>query len=251
MSAAAVAELSNVNVVLGQQEILKGLSLTLSQGEFVALLGSNGSGKTTLVRALLGLLPLGSGEIRLFGTPLNRFKGWRRIGYVPQRFGATSGVPATVEEVVLTGRISVARRMRGFSSTDRQAALKALDAMGLAGARKRRVSHLSGGQQQRVLIARALVNEPDFLLLDEPVSSVDLENQELFAQTLERLSGSQASVLLVAHGLGAMETLVDRTVVLDQGRVAYDGPPSAEFQDHHAHHHPHGVLDTGGLLRER
>ncbi|CAN5896081.1 metal ABC transporter ATP-binding protein [soil metagenome] len=251
MNGAVVAEVKNLDVALGQHEVLKGLSLSFNQGEFVALLGANGSGKTTLVRALLGLLPLNSGEIRLFGTPLNRFTEWRRIGYVPQRFGATSGVPATVEEVVLTGRISVARRMRGFSPADREAALKSLDAMGLAEVRKRRVSHLSGGQQQRVLIARALVNEPDFLLLDEPVSSVDLENQGLFAQTLERLSESKASVLLVAHALGAMETLVDRTVVLGQGRVAYDGPPSAEYQDHHAHHHPHGVLHTGGLPRER
>ncbi|HYN98608.1 MAG TPA: ATP-binding cassette domain-containing protein, partial [Actinomycetota bacterium] len=178
------------------------------------------------------------------------FKEWRRIGYVPQRFGATSGIPATVEEVVLTGRISVAKRLRGFSSKDREAALKALDAMGLADVRRRRVSHLSGGQQQRVLIARALVNEPDFLLLDEPVSSVDLENQEMFAQTLEHLSQAKASVLLVAHALGAMEPLVHRTVVLEQGRVAYDGPPSAEFQDEHAHH-PHGVLHTGGLPKER
>lgn len=250
MSAPAIAELSDVNVALGQQQVLKGISLTFTEGEFVALLGSNGSGKTTLVRALLGLLHPTSGEVRLFGTPLNRFKEWRRIGYVPQRFGATSGVPATVEEVVLTGRISVARRMRGFSSSDKEAALRSLDAMGLADVRKRRVSHLSGGQQQRVLIARALVNEPDFLLLDEPVSSVDLENQEVFAQTLERLSESNASVLLVAHALGAMEPLVHRTVALDQGVVAYDGPPSAEHQDEHAHHPP-GAVHSGGLPKER
>jgi zinc transport system ATP-binding protein len=249
VSPPAVAELRDIDVALGQQEVLKGISLTFTEGEFVALLGSNGSGKTTLVRALLGLLNLTSGEVRLFGTPLNRFKEWRRIGYVPQRFGATSGVPATVEEVVLTGRISVARRMRGFSSADKEAALRSLDSMGLTDVRKRRVSHLSGGQQQRVLIARALVNEPDFLLLDEPVSSVDLENQEMFAQTLERLSESKASVLLVAHALGAMEPLVHRTVVLDQGVVSYDGPPSPEHQDEHAHH-PQGAVHSGGLPKE-
>jgi zinc transport system ATP-binding protein len=250
VSAPAIAELIDVDVALGQQEVLKNLNLSFNKGEFVALLGSNGSGKTTLVRALLGLLPLTSGEIRLFGTPLKRFREWQRIGYVPQRFGATSGVPATVEEVVLTGRISVARRMRRFSPGDRAAALASLDAMGLADVRKKRVSHLSGGQQQRVLIARALVNEPEFLLLDEPVSSVDLENQEMFAQTLERLSEAKASVLLVAHALGVMETLVDRTVALDMGGVAYDGPPTAEYQDDHAHH-PHRAVHTGGLPKER
>lgn len=246
MSVPPAAELRGVRVVLGQQVILNDLDLVFDQGEFVALLGSNGSGKTTLVRALLGLVPLSSGRVLLFGAPRSEFRDWRRIGYVPQRYGATSGVPATVEEVVLTGRIPVARRFRGFSPADRQAAHRALDLMGLAGVRRRRVSQLSGGQQQRVLIARALVNEPDFLVLDEPVSSVDLENQELFAGTLERLSESNASVLLVAHALGAMEPLVGRTVVLEGGRVAYDGPPTAEHQETHAHHHP-GVVHTGGL----
>ncbi len=250
MSAAVVGELQGVGVILGRQEVLKGLDLTLSAGEFVALLGSNGSGKTTLVRALLGLLPVASGEVRLFGTPLERFRDWRRIGYVPQRFGATSGVPATVEEVVLTGRIAVARRMRGFSAGDRQAALQALELMGLARVSRRRVSQLSGGQQQRVLIARALVNEPDFLLLDEPVSSVDPENQKMFAQALERLSELNATVLLVAHALGAMEPLVHRTVVLDRGTVVYDGVPRAEHEDEHAHHHPR-VMHAGGLPKER
>jgi zinc transport system ATP-binding protein len=248
---APAAELEGVSVALGQHVVLRDVNLTFPQGEFVALLGHNGSGKTTLVRALLGLIPLEAGEIRLFGTPLGRFKQWGRIGYVPQRFGATSGVPATVEEVVLTGRIAVARRMRGFSAGDRRAAERALELLGLQDARRRRVSHLSGGQQQRVLIARALVNEPDFLLLDEPVSSVDLENQELFAETLERLSGSKASVLLVAHALGAMEPLVHRSVFLSRGEVAYDGPPSPEHEDEHAHHDHPSRLAAGGLPKAR
>lgn len=243
----SVAELRGVTVALGRQTVLKDVDLRFAEGEFVALLGHNGSGKTTLVRAVLGLLPLEAGEIRLFGTPLGRFGEWGRIGYVPQRFGATSGVPATVEEVVLTGRIAVARRMRGFSSGDRRAALAALELVGLQDVRRRRVSHLSGGQQQRVLIARALVNEPDFLLLDEPVSSVDLENQEMFAETLERISQSNSTVLLVAHSLGAMESLVHRTVFLSEGKVAYDGPPSPEHQDEHAHHDHSSRVSAGGL----
>ena len=245
----AVAELRRGGVVLGRQEVLAGVDLSLRQGDFVALLGSNGSGKTTLVRALLGLVPLSTGEVRLYGTPLKQFGDWRRIGYVPQRFGATSGVPATVEEVVLTGRIPVARRFRGFSAADRQAARRALEQMGLAEVRRRRVSQLSGGQQQRVLIARALVNQPDFLVLDEPVSSVDLEVQELFARTLEELSQAKATILLVAHTLGAMEPLVHRTIVLEGGLVGYDGPPRAEHQDEHVHH-PR-VLQSGGLPKER
>jgi len=250
VSAQPVAELRTVDVVLGQREVLKALSVSFYEGQFVALLGSNGSGKTTLVRALLGLLPVSSGDVRLFDTPLGKFREWRRIGYVPQRFGATSGVPATVEEVVLTGRISVARRMRGFSAADRRAARTVLEQMGLGDLSRRRVSQLSGGQQQRVLIARSLVNRPDFLVLDEPVSSVDLENQELFARSVELLSQSNTSVLLVAHALGAMEPLVHRTVVLDRGKVVYDGVPLAEHQDEHAHHPP-AATHAGGLPGDR
>ena len=250
MNRAEVASARNISVVLGQQEVLHGLTVSFAEGEFVALLGANGSGKTTLVRALLGLLPLASGQVLLFGSPLKRFREWSRIGYVPQRFGAGSGVPATVEEVVLTGRIAVARRFRSFGAGDRRAVAAVLDELGLGGLRRRRVTELSGGQQQRVLIARALVNRPDFLLLDEPVSSVDLENQEMFAETLERLSGAGVSVVLVAHALGALEPLVHRTVVLEGGAVGYDGPPTAEHRDADAHHHQ-GRPHSGGLPRER
>ncbi|HEX2053710.1 MAG TPA: metal ABC transporter ATP-binding protein [Actinomycetota bacterium] len=250
MTATHVAELRGVTVDLGLLRVLNGVDVTFRKGEFVTLLGSNGSGKTTLVRALLGLLPLVSGEVLLFGTPLRQFRDWARIGYVPQRFGASSGVPATVEEVVLTGRIALARRLRGYSRKDRQAVLESLERMGLGELRRQRVSQLSGGQQQRVLIARALVNQPEFLLLDEPVSSIDLENQELFAGSLQELTESGVTVLLVAHALGALEPLVHRTVVLERGAVAYDGPPTAEHQDAHAHHHS-GPVSAGGLPRER
>jgi zinc transport system ATP-binding protein len=246
----AVAEIRRCEVVLGPTRVIDGIDLEICAGEFIALLGANGSGKTTLVRAMLGLLPLEAGEIKLFGKPLDGFSEWGRIGYVPQRFGAVSGVPATVEEVVLTGRIPVARKRRGFSADDREAAGRALESVDLADLRRRRTSALSGGQQQRVLIARALVNAPDFLVLDEPVSNVDLENQQSFADTLGLLSDSHTTVLLLAHALGVMQPLIDRTVVLDHGRVIYDGPPKAEHMDDHVHHHP-GEPGEGQTHRRR
>ena len=237
-SAGTVAEIKDCTVTLGQRRVLDGMTLSVLAGQFIALLGANGSGKTTLVRAMLGLLPLEAGTIELFGTPLDRFKQWGRIGYVPQRFGAVSGVPATVEEIVLTGRIALARRGRDYSAGDRAAAAQALESVGLGDLRRRRVSALSGGQQQRVLIARALVNEPDLLVLDEPISNVDLASQESFAETLAGLPESN-TVLLLAHSLGVMQPLVDRTIVLDEGKVSYDGPPAAEHMSgHEFHHHP-------------
>ncbi|MEX2587671.1 MAG: metal ABC transporter ATP-binding protein [Actinomycetota bacterium] len=238
MSVHTAGELAGATVYLGQAEVLSSLDVAFRAGEFVALLGPNGSGKSTLVRSLLGVIPVASGRVRLFGAPLDKFRGWGRIGYVPQRFGAVSGVPATVEEVVLSGRVSVAKRLRGYGSADRRAAARALQEVDLSDLGLRRVSHLSGGQQQRVLIARALVNEPDLLVLDEPLSNLDLDHQRDFAKTLEQMVRSGATVILVAHALGAVEKLVDRAVVLEQGRIVHDGPPSAEHQHDHAHHVP-------------
>lgn len=238
MSADPAGELDEVTVHLGKFEVLPSVNVAFQSGEFVALLGPNGSGKSTLIRSLLGVIPVSAGRVRLFGAALQQFRQWGRIGYVPQRFGAVSGVPATVEEVVLSGRIALAKRLRRYAEPDRRAAAQALEKMDLSELADRRVSHLSGGQQQRVLIARALVNEPDLLLLDEPLSNLDLEHQRDLAKTLQRLSESGSTVVLVAHALGAVETLVDRAVVLEQGRIVHDGPPSTEHQDDHAHHVP-------------
>jgi zinc transport system ATP-binding protein len=232
----AAASIRGGRVILGGSPVLDGIDFAITPGEFVVLLGANGSGKTTLVRALLNLVPLAEGEVKLFGHEPADFRSWRRIGYVPQRFTAAAGVPATVEEVVLSGRISSKRWLRPFSAEDALAAEEAIRTTGLFGLRKKRVATLSGGQQQRVLIARALAGSPDLLVLDEPVSSVDLEYQETFAQTLASFSAASKTVLLVAHSLGPMASLVHRAVTLEQGRIAYDGPPVDRLEEEHVHH---------------
>ncbi|MGH2749111.1 MAG: metal ABC transporter ATP-binding protein [Actinomycetota bacterium] len=233
-------ELSRARVSLGQHVVLDGLDFRLDLGEFVVLLGANGSGKTTLIRALLGLVPLQSGTLRLFGQDRDRFRSWERIGYVPQRFSAVAGVPATVGEVVLSGRLARASWFRPYSAEDRNAVTAALDIVGLAGQARASVGKLSGGQQQRVLIARALASEPEVLVLDEPVSGVDLEHQESFAVTLKTLKDRGRSVLLVAHSIGLMEPLLQRAVVLQGGAIAYDGPPlKQQLAEVYVHHHPH------------
>jgi zinc transport system ATP-binding protein len=232
-------EMRGGRVVLGANVVLDDVDFRLGAGEFAVLLGGNGSGKTTLVRALLGLLPLARGERWLFGRTPARFTEWGRIGYVPQRFTAASGVPATVDEVVLSGRVARTGIFRRFTEADRAAAQRALVTLGMSELAGASVAELSGGQQQRTLIARALAAEPDVLVLDEPVAGVDLEHQGSFAVTLGELKREGRSVLLVAHALGVMEPLVDRSVVLQGGRVDYDGPPLAQqVQPAHAHHHP-------------
>lgn len=184
----------------------------------------------------------------LFGVSLHDFHDWSRIGYVPQRFTAAAGVPATVEEVVTSGRIAHARWFRPFTADDKRAVAEAMQAAGVERLSRERVATLSGGQQQRVLIARALAGEPDLLVLDEPVSSVDLEYQESFAATLARLNESGKTVLLVAHSLGAMKPLVHRAVTLSGGTIAYDGPPAGHLEEPHVHH-PDEDLRRGELDR--
>ena len=233
--------LSGGTVRFGGTVALQNVHFHLEPGEFVVLLGANGSGKTTLVKALLGLAPLSKGRLDVFGTPLKRFRDWGRIGYVPQRASAASGVPASAYEVVLAGRLARSRKWGPHRKDDARAVRNALDLVDMADKHKEPVETLSGGQQQRVLIARALAGEPDVLVLDEPVSGVDLEHQESFATTLRELNRGGRTVLLVAHALGVIEPLVARAVVLTQGEVTYDGKPLHELHDSHVHHHPHSV----------
>ncbi|MEV7431041.1 MULTISPECIES: metal ABC transporter ATP-binding protein [unclassified Nocardioides] len=236
-SGTPVVELHDGAVAIGGRPILRHVDLTVRQGEFVTLLGPNGSGKSTLVRALTGLRPLTLGSLRLFGTPLESFRDWHRLGFVPQRSSAASGVPASVAEVVASGRLTRRRLLRPAGRADRAAVASALELVGLSDRARDSVATLSGGQQQRVLIARALAGEPDLFFLDEPTAGVDLPNQQALAAALGALSATGSTVVLVTHELGPLAPLVDRTVVLRDGRVVYDGAP-LQLDDAHGHHHP-------------
>ncbi len=223
-------------VAIAGRPVLRGLDLVVPEGQFLALLGANGSGKSTLVRGLTGLQPLTRGELRLFGTPFDRFSAWRRIGYVPQRAGAGSGVPASVREVVSSGRLARRRLLRPLGAADRRAIDDAIALVGLTDRARDGVGTLSGGQQQRVLIARALAGEPELLLLDEPTAGVDLHQQQVLADALGALRARGATIVLVAHELGPLAPLVERTVVMRDGRISHDGPPVAD--DAPGQHHP-------------
>ncbi len=228
----------DIEVSIAGRPVLHHVDLTVEAGEFVALMGANGSGKSTLVRAVTGLRPLSGGTVELFGTPLGRFTEWGRIGFVPQRAGAASGVPASVREVVTAGRLARRRLLAPLSRADRRAVADALEVVGLADRASDSVATLSGGQQQRVLIARALAGEPDVFFLDEPTAGVDLPHQRALAASLGVLGERGATIVLVAHELGPLASLVDRAVVLAHGRVAYDGAPLHEQAVNDHHHHP-------------
>jgi zinc transport system ATP-binding protein len=251
MNQPPVVEVAQAVVAYGGRPVLDHVSLSVAAGEVVAVLGANGSGKSTLIRAALGLVPLHSGTAALFGTPLRRFDGWRRIGYVPQRIGAGSGVPATVREVVAAGRLARRGMLRPARVADRAAVTGALAAVGLADRSGDPVSTLSGGQQQRTLIARALAGEPELLVLDEPTAGVDAASQATFAEALRGFVRGGGTVLLVAHELGPLQPLVSRAVVVDHGVVVHNGTPPRPVGHHadpdHDHVHPHAPYDPPGL----
>ena len=226
-AADAVLRAEGISFAYEREDVLDDVSFSLGPGELVALAGPNGSGKSTLVRILLGLLTPRAGHPLLFGVPPGALADRARIGYVPQRAVLPPGLPATVEEVVRSGRLARRGWWRPARAADRDAVDHALRAVALDELRRRRVGELSGGQQQRVLIAKALAGEPELLVLDEPIAGVDAESQRLFRDSLVHLVHEHdASVLLVSHELSAVADDLDRVVVLKR-RVVFDGPASA------------------------
>ncbi|MBA3232382.1 MAG: ATP-binding cassette domain-containing protein, partial [Propionibacteriales bacterium] len=195
-------EVTDGNIALGGRPVVRGVNLRVRKGEVVAVLGSNGSGKSTLVRGLMGLVPWTSGDVRIFDIAHSRFREWKRVGYVPQEGSANSGVPATVLEVVSSGRLAHRRLLLPLRAHDRTAVQSAIRAVELDDRQHDAVSQLSGGQQQRVLIARALAGQPDLLVLDEPNAGVDRHNQIGLVATLQPMVELGATVLLVLHEMG-------------------------------------------------
>ena len=242
-----VLNVRGATVSYGGRAVVRGVDLAVESGEAVAIMGANGSGKSTLVKAIVGLVPLASGTIELFETPQRRFRSWKRVGYVPQRTGAASGVPATAAEVVSQGRLN--HRFLGLPPrrSDRDAVTRSLGEVGLADHAHCSVDTLSGGQQQRVLIARALATEPEVLIMDEPTVGVDAETQAALATVVADRIDAGCAVLLVTHELGPLTDRLDRAVVLADGRVVHDGAPPRPLGEHadprHQHAHPHANGD--------
>jgi len=224
-----VAEVEHICVDYGVARVLDHVSLQVRRGDFLGMIGPNGSGKTTLLRVLLGLLVPSCGHVRLFGTDIREFHDWQRIGYVSQKAVAfETRFPASVFEVVLSGRSGRAGLGRRFEGQDRAAALAALDTVGMAGFHDRLIGRLSAGQQQRVFIARALVHDPDLLLLDEPTVGVDLDAQEQFYALLRALNRDAGKTLvLVSHDIGVVAEEVTQLACLNRSLVFHGSPAEA------------------------
>jgi zinc transport system ATP-binding protein len=191
--------------------VLSNINLNVNRGEFIAIIGPNGGGKTTLLKLILGLLKPASGKIDLFGHP--------KISYVPQAMRFDKQFPISVLEVVLGGVLSKLPWYGRFHQAEIDAALAALDLVGLAGFEERPFGMLSGGQAQRVLIARALVSQPELLLLDEPTASVDSQAEAEIYALLKKLKG-QMTILMITHDLRAAIDNVERVFCVQGTLIA-------------------------------
>lgn len=211
-----VISLDNVSYRYNSDLVLENISFKADQGDLLGIIGPNGAGKTTLFSLILGLLEGYQGKITLFNEDIrNNRKALKRVGYIPQKKNINQGFPATVEEIVSLG---VPGR-----KTNKDVIISALKIVGLLEQKDKRIGELSGGQQQRVLIAKALVNEPELLILDEPTTGIDLETQDRFYTLLRNLNSERnITIILASHDLDAINRLANKVACVNR-KMSFHG----------------------------
>ncbi|ARM30142.1 metal ABC transporter ATP-binding protein [Prosthecochloris sp. HL-130-GSB] len=237
-----VIELSDISVTIEGTTVLEHVSLRVECGDFLAVIGPNGGGKTTLLRVILGLQPVVSGTVSIFGTAPRQAS--HRIGYVPQRLAYDRDFPVTVMDVVLMGRLSGKRMFSRYSSNDRERASDALRTVGLEDFGRRAIGGLSGGELQRALIARALVSDPELLLLDEPTASIDPEMKTSVYDLLDRLRETK-TIVLVTHDTGVINRHVSRVACLNCSMVMHEEGEMTRREIEHMYSYPVDLLVHG------
>jgi zinc transport system ATP-binding protein len=210
---APVVQLEGVGFSYEGVPVLKDVDLTVTEGDFVSIVGPNGGGKTTLLKIILGLVKASRGSVRVFGAP--PVKARPRIGYMAQHSTFDFLFPVNVLDVVLMGCLGNVPGLGFYRPKDRKAALRALDRMEMEAFRNRPFSRLSGGQRQRVLLARALVSEPELLLLDEPTANVDAAIEMELFEILSELNRNM-TIMLVTHDLGFVSSYVKSVICVNR-----------------------------------
>lgn len=212
-----IIKFSNATIAYQQRVALEDISLEIHQGEFVGIIGPNGSGKTTLLKSILGLIRPSRGSVQIFDCACHKLRCHHkaRIGYIPQKGQIDPNFPVTVMETVMMGRYSSLGLLKRPADRDREIVLNALREVEMEGYTEAPLGHLSGGQQQRVLIARALVQQPEVLLMDEPTTGIDTPTQHSMIKLISDLhKGLNLTVLLVTHDINMISPYVDRMALL-------------------------------------
>lgn len=219
-----ILELKNVSYTYDTKVILDDISLSIERGEYLAIIGPNGAGKTTLLKLMLGLLSPTSGTLCLCGEDCCTFTQRHRVGYIPQRASKKgSSFPATVYEAVAMGRYKAGGICKSLTEEDRNVINESIAEMGMTEYKDTLLENLSGGQEQRVFIARALVNNPEILFLDEPMIGVDKETQEEFYKILQKLNKERnITIILISHDIERMQKEANTILSIDGCVRFYD-----------------------------
>ncbi len=213
-----IIEIENLSFSYDGPPVLEDVSLNIGEKEFICIVGPNGGGKTTLLKLLLGILKPVSGRVKVFGKPPREVS--HKIGYVPQHASIDPYFPVTVIDVVLMGVLNKKNTFGFFKTTCKSSALSVLERLDIGCLAHHPFSELSGGQRQRVLIARALISDPELLLLDEPTSSLDIDVESGFYNTLKEIS-RKISVLIVSHDIGFVTPFATSVMCVNRKAVIH------------------------------
>jgi zinc transport system ATP-binding protein len=218
----AVLDVKNLTYAYNHWPVIEDITFSLAQGDYLWVIGPNGSGKTTLIKNILGILPLKSGSIRLFGQDLQAFDRWNMIAYVPQKIVFFDPYfPASVREVCAMGLLSErSRRSRSGADDDRRVD-EALDRVGIREIRDRRIGELSGGQLQRVLLAKALIAHPRLLFLDEPTAAVEPSVRQDFFGIVDDLNAQGTAIVLINHDIAGMNIHNNKILYINRRQVFF------------------------------
>ena len=212
-------ELHDLTVSYAKKPVLYGVDVQVPQGALVGIIGPNGAGKSTMIRAIMGLTPASSGWVQIFGESFE--KNRHRVGYVPQREQVDWDFPVNVMDVVLMGRYGRRGWLRRVTKEDKKIAEESLDKVGMLPFRNRQIANLSGGQQQRVFLARALAQQSDLYLMDEPFAGVDATTERAIVTLLQELQSQGKTILVVHHDLTTAKEYFDHLLLLNMRLVSF------------------------------
>jgi manganese/zinc/iron transport system ATP- binding protein len=229
---APALEIHDMTVAYHRKPVLWDIDLVVPEGKLVGIVGPNGAGKTTLIKAVLGLLPLASGKVEIYGKPFQQQR--HLVGYVPQRESVDWDFPVTVRDVVLMGTYGRVGWIRRPGRTEREIAQRCLAQVGMSEFANRQIRQLSGGQQQRVFLARALAQDAKVYFMDEPFSGVDAATEAAIIELLQQLRSAGKTVFVVHHDLQTVRSYFDYVILLNMRLVAC-GPTDTTFTQANLH----------------
>ncbi len=225
-------EIKDLDVSYSGKKVLDDINLTIDTGKLIGIIGPNGAGKSTLIKAILGLIPIDKGEIRIYDKKLNDMR--KHIAYIPQRSDIDWDFPITVKDSVLIGTYPKLGLFRRPGKKEKELAMESLKKVGMDGSSNKQISELSGGEQQRVFIARALAQEAECFFLDEPFVGVDVASEEIIINILRNLRNQGKTVFVIHHDLMKVKSYFDELILINKELVG-TGPVDVIFKPEYMH----------------